>query len=478
MNMKTRFYALRCAAAGCALVMALPLGTAAATDDQQFNELKDLLNKLSQKVEKQDQRIDQLEKTHAQDAQAHAQDQKTHEQDQQKIQELEQKLGDTQRTVTDVQQKAAMAAPVEPLPRMPLDEATVNHNFSILGDAEVQFAKTSGQHASFLFADFAPIFLYRGGDRVLFEAGFDFSLQNGSQPAISNPGTTTESIVTARAGGNTTTINLSFAQLDYFMNDYVTLVAGDMLLPLGTYSERTAGWLNKIPDDPLPRDLLPGAGVGAQLRGAIPLGQTGKLINYSVWGVNGPSSADGTGGAGALDLGGNVGLRSDNAVANLHGKPSGGARVACFMPFKPHYDLELGLSGQSGEWDDAGQHLWTAGVADASLHLGANFEVKGEYIRSSYGTDDHGNVRPEGWWAQAGYKLAGLNLDLPVINNLELVNRYDSIHDGLGTRTRRYTLGYIYYLSNTLLFEGDYEFLHSTDPAQKDQLIFQLSYGF
>jgi hypothetical protein len=442
--------------------MDLPVRTAAAIDDQQFNEVKDLVTNLVQKVEKQDQRIDQLEKTHEQDAQAHLQDQKIHEQDQQKIQNLEQKLGDTQRTVSDVQQKAAMAGPVEPLPRVPLDEATVNHNFSILGDAEVQYAKTSGQHGTFLFADFAPIFLYRGGDKVLFEVGFDFALQNNAP----------------NSAGATTTINISFAQLDYLINDYVTLGAGDMLLPLGTYSERTAGWLNKIPDDPLPRDLLPGAGVGAQLLGAVPLGQIGKLLNYSVWGVNGPSSADGTGNAESLDLGGNVGSRSDNAVANLHGQPSGGARVGWFMPFKPHYDLELGLSGQSGEWDNAGRHLWSAVVADASLHLGSSFEVKGEYIRSWYGSADHGNVRPEGWWVQAGYKLAGLNLDWPYINNLELVNRYDSIHDGLGTQTRRYTLGFIYYLSNTLLFEGDYEFLHSTDPAQKDQLILQLSYGF
>jgi len=462
MNMKTRFFALGCAAICCAFAVGLPLRTAAAVDDQQFKELKDLVNKLGQKIDKQDQRIEQLEKTHAQDGQFRAQDQRIHEQDQQKIQVLEQKLGETQRTVADVQQKAAMAAPVEPLPRMPLEEATVNHNFSILGDAEVQYAKTSGQNGTFLFADFAPVFLYRGGEKVLFEAGFDFVLQNNQRPNA----------------GATTTINLSFAHLDYFMNDYMTLVAGNMLLPLGTYSERVAGWLNKIPDDPLPRDLLPGAGVGAMLRGAVPLGQTGSSVNYSVWGVNGPSSADGTGNADQLDLGGNVGLRSDNAVANLHGHPSGGARVGWFRPFKPHYDLELGLSGQSGEWDDAGRHLWSAGVVDASVHLGANLEVKGEYIRSWYGTDDHGNVRPEGWWVQAGYKLAGLNLEWPVINNLELVNRYDTIHDGLGTRTRRDSLGFVYYLSNTLLFEGDYEFLHSNDPSQKDQFILQLSYGF
>src|SRR6202023_2359601 len=106
-----------------------------------------------------------------------------------------------------------------------------------------------------LFADFAPVFLYRGGENVLFEAGFDFVLQNNA-PAGS---------------GATTTINLSFAQLDYLMNDYVTLVVGNMLLPLGTYSERSAGWLYKFPDDPLPRELLPGVGVGAQLLGAVPV---------------------------------------------------------------------------------------------------------------------------------------------------------------------------------------------------------------
>jgi hypothetical protein len=74
-------------------------------------------------------------------------------------------------------------------------------------------------------------------------------------------------------------------------------------------------------------------------------------------------------------------------VANLHSNPSGGARVGFFYPFKPHVDLELGLSGQSGEWDDAGKHLWSAAVVDASVHLGSFFEAKGEYIKSSYGSD-------------------------------------------------------------------------------------------
>jgi phosphate-selective porin len=84
-----------------------------------------------------------------------------------------------------------------------------------------------------------------------------------------------------------------------------------------------------------------------------------------------------------------------------------------------------------------------------------------------------------------GYKLAGLNMDMPVINNVELVGRYDSVRNGYDSvsnsfhlNTQRYTIGGIYYFTSTLLFEADYEFLDSNDPSQVNQLILQLSYGF
>jgi hypothetical protein len=70
-------------------------------------------------------------------------------------------------------------------------------------------------------------------------------------------------------------------------------------------------------------------------------------------------------------------------------------------------------------------------------------------------------------------------LNLPVVNNVELVGRYDSLRDGMGTTTDRATAGFIYYLTSALLFEGDYELIHSSDPAQPaSQLILQMSYGF
>jgi len=97
------------------------------------------------------------------------------------------------------------------------------------------------------------------------------------------------------------------------------------------------------------------------------------------------------------------------------------------------------------------------------------------------GTADMGTVRPRGWWVQASYKLAGLNLDLPMINDFELVGRFDNLNDGLGTTTDRVTGGLVYYFSNTFLFEGDYEFVHGRGPAgaaASPGLILQLSYGF
>lgn len=432
--------------------LALPRPAAAAVSDEAFEALKNMVQNLTEKVQK-------LEQSHDTDV-------KTHAEDLQKIQALQQQVGETQKTALDAQQKADVAAKASTstVSSVAGGGIAATHNFTLAGDAEVQFGRIQGQHSAFALADFAPIFLYRASDKVLFEAGFDFTIQNNA-PA---------------GGGYSTSANLSFATIDYLFNDYVTLVAGNMLLPLGTYSERSAGWLNKMPDNPLARDILPGNGVGAQLRGAVPIGDSGQMLTYSAYGANGPGSIDGTGNSSQLDLGGNVGIRSDGVMANLHGNPSGGGRLGWFYPWKANYDVELGVSGQSGEWDNAGNRLWSSGVFDAAVHVSPYFEAKGEYIYTWVETDDLGTIRPHGWWIQAGYKLAGLSLDLPYVSNLEIVGRYDRLNDALGTATDRYTVGYVYYFSNTLWFEGDYEFLNSRGPSALpgNALLFQLSYGF
>src|ERR1044071_4855085 len=422
-----------------AFCLAMPQRAAAQVSEEDFKLLKKAVEQLSDKVRKLEQ--------------VHDQDQQTHALDQQQIQQLKQELGETQKTANDAAQKADTAAAAK------VQGPNATHNFTMVGDAEVQFGKVDGQHSAFVLADFAPIFLFRARDNVLFEAGFDVTLQNNSP-----------------RGGSSTHVDMSFGQLDYLVNDWLTVVGGDMLLPLGTYSERGAGWINKIPNDPLVRDLVPSSGIGMQLRGAVPVGQSGQNLSYSVYAVNGPSTSDTNGLAskGTIDFEGNVG-----DTPNWHGSPSAGGRLGWFYPFKAHFGLELGGSAQNGYLDDVEQHSWSAAVLDAAVHVSPYFEVKGEYIHSWMETEDAGTLKPRGWWLQAAYKLAGLDLEWPLINNLEMVGRYDKINDGAGVKTDRYTLGYVYYISNTLQFMGDYEFVHSNDPDQgHNMFVFQLAYGF
>jgi cell division protein FtsB len=432
----------------CLLGTTLSQRASAQVSDDAFNALK-------KTVEQMNQQLQDL--------------QKTNQQDQQQIQDLQQKLGETRSLASNAAGLATNA--VEKADAVALAQATpvrsALHNFTMVGDAEIQYGQAKGQNGTFSMADFAPIFLYRANDKTLFEAGFDVTLQNNIDST------------TGHANGSSTSVNLSFAQLDYLVNDYVTFVGGYIILPLGTYSERSAGWLNKIPDSPLPVDFLPGAGVGAQLRGAVPIGDSGQQFTYAAYGVNGPSSTDGTANAGALDLGGNVGGDTVGSP-NLNGNPSGGGRIGWFYPWKANYDVELGVSGQTGTW--SGNYLWSALVVDAAIHIGPNVELKGEYINTWEQTDNAGNIQPQGWWVQGSYKLAGLNLDAPVVNDLELVERYDTANDANGSTTDRFTTGFLYYITNTLWLEGDYEWLKNyglnANGLPSSQFIVQLSYGF
>jgi TolA-binding protein len=223
MKIKKRSWIFGLMGAACAASLTFPPVVKAEVSDTDFQALENKVDKLSDQV----QGLEQTNEVQ----------QQVHQQDVQQIKELQDKLSQTQQTAEDAEQKSTAAAgqgPSQAALGPPIDEATVNHNFMMLGDAEFQFDKVQGQHPAFMQADFAPIFLYRGGDNVLFEAGFDTTLQNNAP----------------NGSGASTSFDLSFAQLDYVMNDYMTLAVGDLLLPLGTYSQRGAGWLNLIPDDP------------------------------------------------------------------------------------------------------------------------------------------------------------------------------------------------------------------------------------
>src|SRR5450432_183422 len=158
-QMKTCRWLSGLLAAGCAVGLMFPMPAAAAVSDADFNALKDMVQQMNQKLQSLEQ---------------------TNQMDQQTIQQLQQQLGDTKKTADDAEQKSIAAAQAQtaPVPHMPIDETTVNHNFQMLGDAKIQYTKTKGKNGTFLGAVFAPFSLYGAVENFLFEAGFDPPLKN------------------------------------------------------------------------------------------------------------------------------------------------------------------------------------------------------------------------------------------------------------------------------------------------------------
>jgi len=434
---------------GLLLVLGTSLSVAAEADD---------IKALRELIEKQGQQIQELQKGRAED--------------QEKIRRLEQTIGETKQTATDAAKKAEAtqqvaadaAAKVETVATAPSEEATVKRNVFIGGMADTLYQKKDGENGSFFQAHVAPILLFRANDKILFETELEMGVNSDGS----------------------TELSLEYAQLDYIVNDYLTLIGGRFLLPIGVVREKhDAVWINKLPIMPLPEAdttaLIAENDIGVQARGAFHV--TDPLImTYAAYIGNGPGS--GEDGPGHFDPTGTW-VPSNNGFnggSSLSGKPNGGGRLALFYPWKPNHDIEVGVSGQTGRGNN--NQLWSAFAVDAALHFTPSLECRGEFINTWENTSDVGTLRRRGWWAQAAYKLSGLQLELPLINNIEPVFRYggEALPDGHVTE---YDIGLIYHVSNTLLLKGAYSFFEghafnqdSGDRRWPNIMTFQLAYGF
>jgi hypothetical protein len=93
--------------------------------------------------------------------------------------------------------------------------------------------------------EFSPMFLWRHGDRLLaeFEPSWD---------------------------GNA--IGVNWADISYYVAPGFIVRGGYIVLPFGTYTKRlAAGWINKLPSDPIGTDMA-GTDYGVEVEGGFPLG--------------------------------------------------------------------------------------------------------------------------------------------------------------------------------------------------------------
>ena len=289
-------------------------------------------------------------------------------------------------------------------------------------------------------------------------------------------------------------IGLEIGEVDIFLNDYLTLVAGKMVLPFNAFSERLhPAWLNKLPTKPLMYRLAHAEGgaesngegggggvggeeghgeepigivpvmsdLGVQLRGGAALNErTGAKVNYAIYLTHGPR-AEVTDGEVSIDFG--------NITDNNGGKAIGG-RIGLL----PIWNAEVGASAM---WADAGEgiDLFLLGF-DGEYHY-RGVELRAEYIYRRNDLPDGGSEDLSGIYLQGAYRLSELTFADPAVqrfvNRLEPVVRYDRIFRD-GDDAHGVTLGLDYWVLPSVPFKVAYE----ANDGLPDNFLVQIAVGF
>lgn len=317
----------------------------------------------------------------------------------------------------------------------------------------------------FFFDAIEPIFLLQLNDHILLESELEFG---------------------------TSEVHVAYAQMDYIVNDWLTIVAGRYLGPVGFFNERLhPDWINKMPDFPLMMRQVSLADFslnGIQARGAAYLFGSPLKLEYSVYLANGL----GVPGDGTLTDLANLGALKDT-TADANDAMAFGGRVGFWLP---SIGLNGGFSGffNRGYGKDATNdiNLWDF---DLNYHKG-NWDFRMEYAFAHQDTSEFldNTINRWGMYAQAAYRL----YDVPnkYLQNLEFVFRYSFARfagiDPLAldltafespvdvpVSRDQYTFGINYYLAPSAVLKFAYEINHEHGIDLKDDLFLtQLAWGF
>jgi len=341
---------------------------------------------------------------------------------------------------------------------------TQNALIHMAGYAGVGYMKTSGEDGAFKIASFSPIFHFQYRDLIMLESELEFGI---------TPEGETEAA-------------LEYLTADLFLNDYVTLVTGKFLSPIGQFRQNThPSWINKLPSAPpgFGHDgAAPVSDIGVQLRGGVPIG--GMRSNYAVFVTNGPElNADWDGSAFELD-----GVNAEAKNRNIGGDMVFGGRFGLI----PMSGLELGLSLASGSAtvtlveDDSGTAPALGDEAGRNYDvLGFDFNwqynqlnVRGEYVKSTVGAATTGVSASEGenwktWFTQASYRFSPSKFE-----GVVRYTNYDSPNPQIDQK--QWALGLNYLMASNVIAKIAYESNDGANGSSADanRILLQLAYGF
>ena len=307
--------------------------------------------------------------------------------------------------------------------------------------------------SSYVGSAFAPIFLFKHSNRLMFEAELEFVLEN-----------------------NELEVGLEYADVMYVLNKNVTVRAGKFLLPFGTFMERLhPAWINRLPTRPLGfghDGIAPSSGIGVELRGAFDLG--GPKLNYSVYSRNGPRLKDGSEEPEEAGM-----LMFQNFEDNNNSKAFGG-RIG-LLPFADS-STEIGFSTYStskvgardSDYENVGAFLYAIDFAFIKQipAIKGFIDIKGQYNNSNIDDATYTEVHEDGdeeeytfdnksnsLYAQLSYRPTMASSDF--LKKLELVGRYSNLNTPEGAeweeQSDQYSFGLNYWLTWRSVIKVAYE---------------------
>jgi len=227
------------------------------------------------------------------------------------VQELNKKLEDSvvsKEKVADLEEQVARSG----------DWNAPNSLIHMAGYANTGYASDSESFS----IGFSPIFHYQYRDKVMLESELEMVIEEDGS----------------------TNIALEYLTIDYFLNDYVAIVAGKFLSPLGQFRQNIhPSWINKLASAPpgFGHDgAAPISDIGFQLRGGFELG--GIDTNYAFYGSNGPRLIAVQDHHGEFEL---EGVEAEGFSSDNDGEKTFGGRLG-FLPFK---GFEVGFSLATGK---------------------------------------------------------------------------------------------------------------------------------
>ena len=332
------------------------------------------------------------------------------------------------------------------------------------------------ENSTFVGGSFNPIFLWKQSDKLLFESELELELEDGE-----------------------TVVGLEYADMSYFLNNYITLRLGKFLIPFGTFGAKLhPRWINRLPSNPLgythSEQVGPISQVGVEIRGAIPI-RWGNEINYSIYLVNGPNLNDGSEEPEEAGK-----LHYNNYIDNNKNKAIGG-RIG-FLPFN-NASLEIGLSTQFGKVGDSNSKYQNISAQLFSFDLSyvnniyilkSILDVKGQWNRVEVDNANYLNADnpsetytfnniSNAYYTQVSLKPAFVNNNL--INHLEFVARYSKLKLPLkaiwGGEKTQLTFGINYWLDWRTVIKLGYQTMSldsSPNSPNVNSFLIHWSLGF